>query len=86
MGIYAFWARILILPQGVVKQITPMCRNFLWGAASTYKKVPYVAWREVCLPKKNGGIGLTNLDAWNKPWIAKLVWEVAKKKDSLWIR
>jgi len=86
MQIFTFCARILILPQGVIKQIMALCRNFLWGAASEYKKAPYVAWTEVCLPKANGGVGLKNLDAWNKAWIAKLVWEVAKKKDSLWIK
>ncbi|KAJ8419404.1 hypothetical protein Cgig2_007179 [Carnegiea gigantea] len=40
----------------------------------------------VCLPKANGGVGLKNLEAWNKAWITKLVWEVAKKKDNLWIK
>ncbi|KAJ8420029.1 hypothetical protein Cgig2_011568 [Carnegiea gigantea] len=57
-----------------------------YKANSIYKKTPYVAWQEVCLPKENEGIGLKNLEAWNKAWIAKLVWEVAKKKDSLWIK
>ena len=32
MGIFTFWARIIIIPQGVIKQITALCRNFLWGA------------------------------------------------------
>ena len=38
------------------------------------------------MPKPNEGVGLKNLEAWNKAWIAKLVWEIAKKKDNLWIR
>ena len=67
---------------GVIKQINALCRNFLWRADNTYN----VAWKEVYLPKENGGIGLKNLEAWNKAWIVKLVWEVAKKKDSLWIK
>ncbi|KAJ8422255.1 LOW QUALITY PROTEIN: hypothetical protein Cgig2_025875 [Carnegiea gigantea] len=41
---------------------------------------------EVCLPKANERMGLKNLDVWNKAWIIKLVWEVAKKKDGLWIK
>ena len=51
IGIYIFWARILILPQGIVKQVNAMCRNFLWGADNIYKKTPYIARQEVCLPK-----------------------------------
>ena len=45
-----------------------------------------MAWTDVCLTKANGGVGLRNLEAWNKALIAKLVWEVANKKDSLWIK
>ncbi|KAJ8422893.1 LOW QUALITY PROTEIN: hypothetical protein Cgig2_025984 [Carnegiea gigantea] len=40
-----------------------------------------VAWQDVCIPKKNGGLGLKNLKIWNKACIAKLVWAVARKKD-----
>ena len=63
MVIYTFWAKVFILPQAVIQEITSFCKNFLWGVESTYRKVPYVAWKEVCMPKANGGIGLRNLEA-----------------------
>ncbi|KAJ8432051.1 LOW QUALITY PROTEIN: hypothetical protein Cgig2_016330 [Carnegiea gigantea] len=47
--------KVFISPQEVIHQFTAPCRNFVWGAESTYKKVPYVAWKEVCMPKANGG-------------------------------
>ena len=80
MGIYAFWARILILPQGVIKQINAICRNFTCGADRMYKKAPYVVWKDVCLPKANWGVGLKNLEAYNKAWIAKLVRKWPRRK------
>ena len=86
MGIYTFWVKVFVLPKEVVNQVTKLCRNYLWSADCSYSKNPYVAWAEVCLPKTVGGIGLKNLEVWNKAWIAKLVWEIAMKKDILWIR
>lgn len=73
MGVYNFRATISILPQEVIKELERMYRNYLWGANETYKKVPYVSWEDTCKPKKYGGAGIRNMDAWNKVCIAKLV-------------
>jgi len=86
MGIYSFWAAVFMIPSGVIKEVEKICRNFLWGAHESCKKIPYVAWDNICKPKKYGGLGLRNLDAWNKASLAKLVWAVAMKKDSLWMK
>ena len=51
-----------------------------------YKKVPYVSWEETCIPKKYGGLGIINMEAWNYANIAKLVWVVSLKKDLLWVK
>ena len=64
---------MFILPKGVIKEVERVCRNYLWGADQVYKKVPYVSWEETCKPKKNGGIGLRNIEASNQANKAKLV-------------
>ena len=43
LGIYTFWATIFILPKSVIKEVNSKCRNFLWGADETYKKIPYIS-------------------------------------------
>ena len=55
-GMYNFWAKVFILPQEVIMQVTKVCRNFLWGGSEAYKKVPYIAWDNICIPKKKGGL------------------------------
>ena len=86
-GIYGFWAKIIILLQEVITQVMiGICRNYLRGADSQFKKIPYGGWYEKCQPKTHGILGLKNLKAWNKACIAKLVWAVADKKDMLWVR
>ena len=45
-----------------------------------------MSWGDTCQPKKFGGMGIRNIEAWNKPSIEKLIWAVAIKKDLLWVR
>ena len=73
MGVFNFWATIFILPQRVIREIERLCRNYLWGADDAYRKILFVAWEKVCQPKKNGGLGIRNMEAWNKASIAKLI-------------
>ena len=86
LGLFNFWAQVFLLPQAVIDKITKLCRNFLWGGEGEYKRAPYVAWDSVCLPKKQGGLGIKHLDKWNIACIAKLVWDISLKKDSLWVK
>ena len=84
-GMFNFWAQVFIIPQAVVSQVNQICRNFLWGGDAGYKRVPYIAWETLCTPRKQGGLGVKNLNLWNIACIAKLVWAITKKKEHLWI-
>ncbi|VFQ80126.1 unnamed protein product [Cuscuta campestris] len=66
--------------------VVEQSRNFLWGASPMYRKCPLVAWDEVCQPKRNGGLGLINLIHWNKACAMQLIWDIANKKDILWVQ
>ena len=49
-----------------------------------------MAWTWVCLPKKNGGLGVRDCIARdyiarNVDAVGKFVWQVAQKEDVLWI-
>jgi hypothetical protein len=45
-----------------------------------------VAWDHVCSPKAHGGLNLISLEEWNQVNLAKLLWNINSKADSLWIR
>lgn len=45
-----------------------------------------MAWEFLTLPKKFGGLGLTNLIHWNKAAVLKHLWRIDANKDSLWIK
>jgi hypothetical protein len=49
----------------------------------TYQKKK-VAWSDVCFPKK-GGLGLKNLEVWNKSSILRNIWHLFACAGSFWV-
>ena len=45
-----------------------------------------VASGDICLPKKEGGLGIPNATVVNKANMVKHLWNLARKKDSLWVK
>lgn len=80
-GVDCFWLSILPIPATVIDRISGLCRFFLW-----HSNHPLVAWKEVCLPKDEGGLGFKDLKHWNTALLAKVLWNLHMKKDTLWVR
>ncbi|XP_071714208.1 uncharacterized protein [Rutidosis leptorrhynchoides] len=43
-------------------------------------------WKDVCLPKTEGGLGIKSLSEWNSALISTHIWRIISHKDSLWVR
>ncbi|GKA64593.1 RNA-directed DNA polymerase, eukaryota, reverse transcriptase zinc-binding domain protein [Tanacetum coccineum] len=73
-----------------ILQILPFKRGklhgFIWNSGDLQRGKAKVAWKEVCQPKMNGGLGLKPLESWNNALLIKHLWNVADKKDSLWVK
>lgn len=63
-----------------------MCKNFLWSGFCDRKVIPLVAWKQICLPKNEGGLGMKQIRAWNVAAIAKNLWNICLHKETLWVR
>ena len=61
-------------------------RAFLWAGVSTRKVTVKVAWNDICLPKDEGGLGIPNIIVANRAYMAKHIWDLASKKDTLWVK
>jgi len=44
-----------------------------------------VSWRDVCVPKEEGGLGLRSLEEANKVSCLKLIWRLLSS-NSLWVQ
>lgn len=43
-------------------------------------------WKEVCLPRREGGLGLKDLKYWNSALLVKVLRDIHQKEDTLWVR
>ncbi|XP_019447237.1 PREDICTED: uncharacterized protein LOC109350456 [Lupinus angustifolius] len=52
-------------PKKVISKLTSLQRNFLWSNKTGVRGIPWVAWSDVCKPKKFGGLGIKDLSRFN---------------------
>ena len=72
------------VPTAICNKLDAYARRFWWNSKNSNGK--YLAWRSwdhLCLPKGAGGLGFKKSKDFNTALIAKLVWMVASKRDSL---
>ncbi|GKA41366.1 RNA-directed DNA polymerase, eukaryota, reverse transcriptase zinc-binding domain protein [Tanacetum coccineum] len=81
-----YWASVFILPKTVVKDIDRLLKGFLWCQGNLTKGKAKVAWKLVCRPKNEGGLGIKHLGEWNEVLMAKHLWNLACNKESLWVK
>ncbi|GAU19703.1 hypothetical protein TSUD_78280 [Trifolium subterraneum] len=71
-------------PRCVIKDIEKIQRTFLWGGSLDEKKINWVKWDHVCLPKKNGGLGVKNLELFNIALLSKWRWRFLNHDNAIW--
>nr|KYP44529.1 Putative ribonuclease H protein At1g65750 family [Cajanus cajan] len=74
------------IPPSVSKEIVSLQRNFLWGCKEDQRKICWISWDRVTLPKKMGGLGVKNIIRFNMALLAKWRWSLFHQNDSLWAR
>nr|GEU47494.1 hypothetical protein [Tanacetum cinerariifolium] len=85
-SIHVYWSSVFLLPQTVINEINKILKGFMWSQDEFEKGKAKVAWKNICRPKSQGGLGLKDLGVWNKAMIAKLLWHLATNKQSLWVK
>jgi len=89
-SIQVFWASLFLLPGQVIKNMEQIMKSFLWSGSDMRTTGAKVAWDQVCLPKKEGGLGIKRITEWNKIALLKHIWNLCNDSDgsiwSTWIR
>jgi hypothetical protein len=80
-----YWSSIFILPKRVIKDIEQKFNRFLWNGNIAGGAKAKVSWTDVCLPKKESGLGLKRLDIWNYSSMLRHVWSLFAKSGSIWV-
>jgi hypothetical protein len=84
-SIQVFWSSIFILPKKIYHLLTQKFSRFLWGGSDSHPAHAKVAWVELCVPKREGGLGLKMLEDWNKASMLRHIWNLFVKSGSLWV-
>jgi hypothetical protein len=72
------------IPISVANRIEKLYRDFLWGGLGDDFKYHLVSWSMVCIPTREGGLGIRNLRLFNKALLGKWLWRYEHEKEALW--
>jgi len=73
------------IPQRVVDKLVSLQRNFMWGENQQHKRISWVKWEVVCLPKSEGGLGIKDLAKFNAALRGRWIWELAANHNQFWV-
>ena len=72
-----------LLPKKLYEELTGMIRQFWWGQVMSEKKLAWLSWDKMCLPKDRGGMGFRDLRSFNLAFLAKQGWQLQTNSTSL---
>jgi hypothetical protein len=81
-----FFMCTLALPKIVIKQINKYRKHCLWrGSDLNAKKSPKAAWKMVCKPKVEGGLGVIDIEKQTKALLIKNFHKFYNRNDLPWV-
>jgi len=85
-SLHVYWSSVFFLPSRIVAELELRMRNFLWAKNEQCKGHAKVAWKKVCLPKHEGGLGIRRIGDMNKGLMVMNIWRLIQNQESLWVR
>ena len=74
------------LPSKVAEKLVTIQQRFLWGGRLEQRKITWVKWKTVCLPKDKGGLGIKDIKTFNTTLLGKWRWDLFQQPDEPWAK
>lgn len=72
-----------LLPKKICDELTSLIRQFWWGQGKDHKKLVWLSWDKLCMPKAMRGMGFKDLRLFNLALLAKQGWRLQTNSTSL---
>ncbi|PKU84413.1 Putative ribonuclease H protein [Dendrobium catenatum] len=73
----------IMVPKSILHSIEKIARKFMWQKDSNSRGMHYVAWKELCQSRNQGGLGFYCLEKWQSALRARLAWDMIQNSESL---
>ncbi|XP_021723977.1 uncharacterized protein LOC110691367 [Chenopodium quinoa] len=70
-------------PSSFCDEIRSLVAQFWWGQKQGERKIHWLAWRKLCRPKSEGGLGFRDFKMFNWSLLGKQAWRLIMKPNSL---
>lgn len=85
-SIPVYYMTISLLPNKITNSLTALTRKFSWGKIGKDRYLSLISWHKICKPMEEGGLGIMDINLFNKALVMKTVWQVAANEERLWIK
>lgn len=84
-GMVNFWSSVFNLPKTFYAQVDSICAAFMWNNNTTSASGARVAWKDICKPKAEDGLGIRLMEEFQLVFELKRVWNYFFNQGSLWV-
>lgn len=74
------------LPTSLCKQIQSILCRFWWDSKPGVRKMSWIAWSKLTIPKNAGGLSFREIEAFNDSLLAKIGWRIIRYPTTLLAR
>jgi hypothetical protein len=79
-----YFLSLFPIPAGVAHRLEKIQRDFLWNGMGEETKFHLVSWSKICEPIQHGGLGIKDLQRFNRALLGKWLWRYGTDRDALW--
>jgi len=71
-------------PAGIISSIESIFKKKNWGWGEVNRKIAWIKWDSICLPKEDGGLRVRRVGFFNLSLLGKWCWRMLVDKEGLW--